>query len=295
MQLSLGSSTDRIPPERDLMREMAAYEALWNTPDASMRKLAALFARHPGQPPSALVAEHDIAQSRQQLQALLEGTVPPGILLHGTPEYPARLRDAEHPVELLYYRGDLSLLQTRLVTVVGTRHPTAEGLARTTRLVGLLVGDGVTIVSGLAVGIDAVAHRAALVNNGRTVGVIGTPLNHTYPPAHADLQETIARRHLLISPVPYRRYARQGYQQNSKFFPERNRVSAALSEATIIVEAGDTSGTLGLAHAALYQKRKVFILDSSLSDAGLRWPRRLEARGGIRVTTYDDIRRALQL
>lgn len=295
MQLSLGASTEAAPTPPDLAREMAAYEALWKHPGASVRTLAALFSRHPGQPPSAFVTEHDIAQSRQHLQAILAHTTPPGILLHGTPEYPARLRDAEHPVELLYYRGDLSLLRTRLVTVIGTRHPTAEGLARTTRLVKHLAGDGVTIVSGLAAGIDAVAHRVALVNNGRTVGVIGTPLNQSYPSAHADLQETIARQHLLISPVPYWRHGQQGYQQNSKFFPERNKVSAALSEATIIVEAGDTSGTLAVARAALYQKRKLFILDSSLSDASLRWPKKLEALGGIRVTAYEDIRRALLL
>ncbi|MCD9014130.1 DNA-processing protein DprA [Parachryseolinea silvisoli] len=295
MQLTLHDDSASPFNTRDLLREMAAYEALWARPQMTMARLAAFFARYPGQSPSSLVDPQEIARYAERLATLKLPSQRPGVLLYGTPDYPTRLRDAEHPVELLYYRGDVRLLQTRMVTVVGTRHPTPEGLARTAKLVTQLVHDGITIVSGLAAGIDAAAHRIALENNGHTVGVIGTPVNHAYPAEHAALQETIAQQHLLISPVPYWLHSQQDYKQNSKFFPERNKVSAALSEASIIVEAGDMSGTLGLGRAALYQKRKLFVLESSVSDDSLRWPKQFEAMGAIVVRSYTDIRKALQL
>ncbi|MBT1707953.1 DNA-processing protein DprA [Fulvivirgaceae bacterium PWU5] len=295
MQLSFDTSIASSENALNPQREQAAYEALWDRPGMSMKKLAALFARHPGHRPSSFVAQSDVARYMDYLQTITNPSQRGDILLHGMASYPQRLRDAEHPVELLYYRGDLSLLHTRMVTVVGTRHPTPAGLARTTKLVTQLVHDGVTIVSGLAAGIDAAAHRVALENNGRTIGIIGTPLNRAYPAEHAALQETIAQQHLLISPVPYWRHRQQDYKQNSKFFPERNKVSAALSEASIIVEAGDLSGTLGLGRAALYQKRKLFVLESSLSDPSLHWPKQFEAMGAIIVRSYDDIRKALGL
>ena len=149
------------------------------------------------------------------------------------------------------------------------------------------------MVSGLARGIDAAAHAAAIARGGRTIAVVGTPLGTCYPKEHAELQETIARDHLLISQVPVLRYSKQAPQQNRLFFPERNATMSALTEGTIIVEAGETSGTLTQARAALHQGRKLFILDSCFNRTDISWPARFEAVGAIRVRTPEDIWNAL--
>jgi DNA processing protein len=155
------------------------------------------------------------------------------------------------------------------------------------------VQDKFTIVSGLAEGIDTEAHNAAIAAEGETIAVIGTPLNHVYPKSNASLQERIARDHLLISQVPLERYEAQNFRVNRFFFPERNKTMSALTEATIIVEAGETSGTLVQAREAIKQKRKLFILNSCFERSDLTWPKRFEAEGAIRVREYDDIRREL--
>jgi DNA processing protein len=177
--------------------------------------------------------------------------------------------------------------------VVGTRKPTGEGLARTKQLTRKLVEDGFTIISGLAEGVDTIAHTTAIEAKGQTIAVIGTPLGHVYPKANAALQDRIAREYLLITQVPIERYEAQDYRVNRFFFPERNKTMAALSQATIIVEAGETSGTLVQAREALKQKRKLFILNSCFERGDLNWPIRFEREGAIRVRDYGDIRREL--
>jgi DNA processing protein len=148
-------------------------------------------------------------------------------------------------------------------------------------------------VSGLAAGIDTAAHTATLEAGGRTIAVIGTPLGVYYPPENRSLQDKIAHDFLLISQVPVLRYLNQKVPQNKLFFPERNVTMSALTEATIIVEAGETSGTLTQARAALYQGRKLFILDSCFQRNDLTWPLTFERRGAIRVRKTEDIWRAL--
>jgi len=174
--------------------------------------------------------------------------------------------------------------------VVGTREPSTQAIENTQRLVRLLVNDGFTIVSGLARGIDATAHKAAIDAGGKTIAVIGTPLNRVYPKKNADLQERIATDFLLISQVPIYRYSKQDIFWNRGFFPERNKTMSALTEATIIVEAGQTSGTLIQARAAFHQGRRLFILEGSFKNPSLRWPREFESKGAIRVKRYEDIR-----
>src|SRR4029078_6485919 len=115
-----------------------------------------------------------------------------------------------------------------------------------------------------------------------------------YPPQNKPLQERIAKDFLLVSQVPVLRYAKQAVPQNRLFFPERNITMSALTEATVIVEAGETSGTLTQARAALYQGRKLFILDSCFRRSDLTWPARFEQRGAIRVRDIDDIGSALE-
>src|SRR5208282_1639974 len=152
-----------------------------------------------------------------------------------------------------------------------------------------LVEKDFTVVSGLASGIDTAAHSTAIEANGRTIAVIGTPLGINYPPENRALQDCIANNFLLISQVPVLRYSRQAVPQNRLFFPERNITMSALTDATIIVEAGETSGTLTQARAALIQGRKLLIFASLFERPDLTWPATFEARGAIRVRDTNDI------
>jgi DNA processing protein len=216
-----------------------------------------------------------------------------GVRVHRAGEYPAKLRDAAHPIELLYFQGEWDLVESRCVAVVGTRSPSNEGVQRTKQLVRRLVRDGWTIVSGLAGGIDTVAHATALEVGGRTIAVIGTPISEVYPKGNAELQARIAKDFLVVSQVPVERYGHQIWKQNRGFFPERNVTMSALTEATIIVEASNTSGTLIQARAALRQERKLFILDSCFKNPELTWPKTFAAKGAVRVDSYDNIRGVL--
>jgi len=274
------------------LKEMGAYEALWAKTDTSFKSLAEKFREFPDRLPSDFVAEYEADYfSRIVRDMLREGGVTQfGIRVNRAGEYPKKLRDAEDPVELLYYRGWWDLVETRSVAVVGTREPSSQAIENTQRLVRMLVKDGFTIVSGLARGIDGTAHKAGIDAGGKTIAVIGTPINRAYPKENADLQERIATDFLLISQVPIYRYSKQDFRWNRGFFPERNKTMSALTEATIIVEAGQTSGTLIQARAALHQGRKLFILEGSFKNPTLRWPHEFESKGAIRVKRYEDIR-----
>ena len=213
------------------------------------------------------------------------------VRMFGVSDYPPTLRAAENPPEFLYYQGTWDLAHApKRVAIVGTREPSEEGVRRTRKLVGLLVQDGCTIVSGLAKGVDTAAQEAAIAHSGDTIAVLGTPLDHVYPSENAALQQRIARDHLLISQVPVLLYARRSHVWNRQFFPERNLTMSALTHATVIVEAGETSGTLIQARAALSQGRKLFILDSNFRNPKLTWPHKYAEKGAVRVTDFDDIR-----
>jgi DNA processing protein len=277
------------------LKELGAYEALWDRPGASFKSLSETFASRPNAVPSDFVPAAKAWECAHLVQKRLRDAEVKrfGVRVHGAGDYPAKLRDAAHPVELLYFQGWWDLVESRCIAVVGTRKPTPDGIARTRRLVKQLVKDDFTIVSGLATGVDTVAHETAIEEGGRTIAVIGTPLSHTYPRENAELQRRIANDFLVISQVPVCRWEKQDYRKNRLFFPERNITMSALTEGTIIVEAGETSGTLIQARAALHQGRKLFILDNCFRNKSLTWPKRFAEKGAIRVTDYDDVRKHL--
>lgn len=294
MQLALrsdGPALSAISPRL----EIGAYEALWLEPGATFKTLADRFAADPTALPSDFVAPTIANEAADAVFAAMKraGVHQFGVRLHHAGDYPKKLRDARHPVEMLYYRGGWELTETRSIAIVGSRKATPEGRQRAARLAREFVRRDFTVVSGLAEGIDTAAHTAALEAGGRTIAVIGTPLNTVYPKANRELQETIAHGHLVISQVPVLRYARQGPQQNRLFFPERNVTMSALTEATVIVEAGETSGTLTQARAAVHQGRKLFILDSCFHNRDITWPERYLKEGAIRVRSPEDIWAAL--
>lgn len=294
MRLALSDSGPAIAPISP-RRELGAYEALWLEKGATFKTLADRFALDSEALPSDFVPAKLAEQCAAEVMAKLKkaGVHQFGVRIHHAGDYPAKLRDARHPVELLYYRGAWEITETRCMAVVGSREASPDGIRRAERLARELVDRDFTVVSGLAKGVDSAAHRGAMARGGRTISVVGTPLGSCYPKENADLQEEIARDHLLISQVPVLRYAKQAPQHNRLFFPERNVTMSALTEGTIIVEAGDTSGTLTQARAALHQGRKLFILDNCFQRTDITWPARFEAEGAVRVKTPDDIWSAL--
>lgn len=263
---------------------------------ATFKTLADKFAADATALPSDFVSPAEADQAATSVIEKLHksGVYQFGVRINKAGDYPIKLRDAKHPVELLYYQGTWELSEMRGLAVVGSRKPSEEGAKRAGRLARELVARGFSVVSGLATGIDKAAHTAALEAGGRTIAVIGTPLGENYPKEDVELQAHIAKEHLLVSQVPVLRYAAQPFQHKRYYFPERNATMSALTEGTIIVEAGETSGTLTQARAALYQGRKLFILDNCFNNPAITWPARFEKEGAIRVRDPEDIWKALQ-
>lgn len=174
----------------------------------------------------------------------------------------------------LWVAGDVSLLERPSVAIVGSRKATPEGRKRAAQLARELVKHGVVVMSGLAEGIDEAAHEAALEHGGRTIAVIGTPLAKAYPAKHAALQERIYRDHLLVSPFAP---DSEVYASN---FPRRNQVMARLSRGTVIVEAGETSGSLHQAVECEKVNRSLFIAESIYSTH--EWPKRFKTAHVLR-------------
>jgi DNA processing protein len=176
---------------------------------------------------------------------------------------PARQEGA---APVVYWSGDLALLRAHCVSVVGTREASEAGSLRAARLARELTEAAIVVVSGLAGGIDTAALASAMQHHGHVVAVIGTPLNKAYPAENGPLQERIWREHLLMSPFA------EGEAVFRSNFPKRNRVMAAVSDATVIVEASDTSGTLHQAAECQRLGRWLFIMRSVAEDRSLTWP-----------------------
>lgn len=176
------------------------------------------------------------------------------------------LRTSARREVFLYHAGDIEALQFPTVSIVGTRDVSEDGWKRATRLSRGLAEQGVTVMSGLARGVDTAALTGAMRAGGRVVAVIGTALGKAYPAENGGLQEEIYRSHLLISPFSSEEPV---YKSN---FPKRNRVMALLSDATVIVEASDTSGTLHQAAECQRLGRWLFIAKSVAENPNLKWP-----------------------
>lgn len=182
----------------------------------------------------------------------------------------------------LFYAGDLSLLEMRCVSIVGTRNASPDGRKRAAQLAKRIVRAGMVVVSGLARGIDTCALRTALDEGGSTVAVIGTPIDRVYPAENAGMQEDIWRRHLLLSPFP------SGSQVFPSNFPKRNRVMAAISDATVIIEASDTSGTRHQAAECTRLGRPLFLARSLVENNSITWVRGFLGKPGVHVLDSFD-------
>ncbi|NCF66848.1 MAG: DNA-protecting protein DprA [Chloroflexi bacterium] len=205
-------------------------------------------------------------------------------------EYPNYLREIEGSPPLIYVHGSLEEIDRWAVAVVGTRRLTSYGRQITQELVAGLVLNGVTIVSGLARGIDAVAHKTALEHGGRTIAVLGSGPDCIYPPENRALARQIVNgRGAIVSEYGL------GVQPEAKNFPPRNRIISGLSLGVIVVEAGDRSGASITARFALEQGREVFAVPGNITSPASKGTNRLIQQGAKLVTGVDDVLEELNL
>ena len=184
----------------------------------------------------------------------------------------------------LWLHGDVELLRGgQRVAVVGSRSPSPAGQQRAAQLARRLAGETITVVSGLALGIDTIAHRTAMAAGGRTIAVLGTPLDECQPRQNSALQEEIGRDHLLVSQFP------PGHPVLRSNFPRRNRTMALLCHASVIVEAGESSGTLSQGWEALRLGRPLFLLKSVVENPDLKWPREMVEYGAFVLADFREL------
>lgn len=188
----------------------------------------------------------------------------------------------------LYTAGDINIAKlSPKVSIIGSRHPSEEGLNNAKALVEYLLKLDAVIVSGLALGIDTIAHKTAIDNGGKTIAVLGTPLDEFYPKENCLLQKEIMKNYLAISQFS------PGYPIRRENFPIRNRVMALISDASIIVEAGETSGSLSQGWEALRLGRQLFILENILENKKLKWPYKMVSYGARIISMRNGTKKRL--
>jgi DNA processing protein len=198
-------------------------------------------------------------------------------------EYPPYLKEIYDPPALLFVKGTLPPAGEATFAIVGSRMATSYGKMVAERLAGGLARHGITIVSGMARGIDGIAHRAALSHGGRTIGVLGCGLDIVYPPEHQNLYDEVVANGALMSEFP------MGTAPEAHNFPQRNRLISGLSLGVLVVEAQEKSGALLTAQSALEQGRDVFAVPGHIDAQKSRGPNRLIQQGAKLVLDIDDI------
>lgn len=231
-------------------------------------------------------ARSDIDLERRLEQILAQGVQ---VLTWDSPSYPQLLLETHAPPPVLYVKGELREQDAWAVAVVGTRRASTYGREVTRRLAGELARNGITVVSGMARGIDGVAHQAALDAGGRTIAVFGCGIDRIYPAEHRKLARQIAANGALISDYPL------GTPPEGRNFPPRNRIISGLSLGVLVTNAGKTSGALITADFAAEQGRDVFAVPGSILNRGSVGPNHLIQDGAKLVIGAEDILEELNL
>jgi DNA processing protein len=204
-------------------------------------------------------------------------------------DYPRRLKEINQPPPVLYVKGSINVEDEWAVAVVGTRRVTAYGRQVASEIAQFLAQNGITVISGLARGVDAISHQAALKAGGRTVAVLGSGVDVVYPPEHAKLANEITSQGALVSDYPV------GTQPDGINFPPRNRIISGLSMATIVVEAGEKSGALITAEFAVEQGKEVFAVPGSILTPQSEGTNRLIEQGARPLLKMSEILDTLKL
>ena len=205
------------------------------------------------------------------------------------PDYPPRLKEIADPPPVLYYKGSILPQDERAVAVVGTRGPTSYGREAAAAITKDLARNEITIVSGLARGIDAIAHRAALDAGGRTIAVLAGGLDKVYPKEHTKLAQQAQEQGAVVSEYPL------GVQPHPKSFPRRNRLISGMSLGTLVVEAGEASGAKWTVQHALEQNREVFCVPGSIFSPVSWLTNHLIQEGAKLVSNSADVLEELNL
>lgn len=192
--------------------------------------------------------------------------------------------EEKYAPEVIYYNGPMEIpLPCARVSIIGSRNASKKGLLEAEEITKILIKNRAVIISGLAKGIDTVAHQTAMKYGGKTIAVIGTPLNKVYPKENFKLQEEIIKNHLVISQY------KVGHKTTPKDFVLRNRTMALISDASVIVEAGETSGSLYQGWETLRLGRPLFICKTVVRNSGLEWPKKMIEYGAIELDESVDI------
>lgn len=229
----------------------------------------------------AIVALRDGRMLREELQNAAKLGI--DIVTADDPKYPEHLRSITHPPPVLYVKGKMQPADALSVAIVGSRRPTHYGLSVARLLAGRAADAGLTVVSGMARGIDSASHQGALAKDGRTIAVLGCGVDIIYPPENAKLAARIAGNGALVSE---RSLGTRPFSQN---FPARNRIISGLSLGVVVVEAGKTSGALITADFALEQGREVFAVPGEILSPLSQGTNRLIKQGARLVEGIEDI------
>jgi DNA processing protein len=205
------------------------------------------------------------------------------VVIADDPAYPAALRNTPDPPLFLYVKGSLLPEDGNAVAIVGTRKPTHYGITITRRIASELASAGFTIVSGMARGIDTLAHQGALGVKGRTIAVLGCGIDVAYPPENKGLMEQISRNGAVVTENPF------GTKPEAGYFPARNRIISGLSRGTAIIEAATDSGSLITANYALEQGRKLFAVPGNIGSLTSKGTNSLIKQGATLVESAEDI------
>ncbi|MFN2144693.1 MAG: DNA-processing protein DprA [Anaerolineales bacterium] len=203
--------------------------------------------------------------------------------------YPQRLKSIEYPPPVIYMLGEVLPKDEWAVAIVGTRKFTHYGREVAEEMAAFLARNGVTVVSGLARGVDSIAHRASLDAGGRTIAVLGSGVDQIYPPENSGMAEEIILQGAVISDYP------PGTPPDGLNFPPRNRIISGLSLATVVVEAGERSGAAITANYALEQGREVFAVPGNIYSPQSKGTNRLIRNGAHPLTSPEDLLEALNL
>jgi len=201
--------------------------------------------------------------------------------------YPTRLKEIDQPPPVMYIRGEYLPDDLFAVAIVGTRRVTPYGRQITEELSGFLASNGITVVSGLARGVDAIAHQTALRAGGRTIGILGSGVDKIYPPEHLKLAEQMMERGAIMSDYAV------GTPPDASNFPPRNRIISGLSLAVVVIEAGETSGALITAEFAAEQGREIFAVPGSILAPQSKGTNKLIQKGAQPLLSVNDIMQAL--
>ena len=267
---------------RAILDHFENLEAAWHAPIEDYEKIRI---------PQKTLENLQLTRSQLDLDKIWESLIKKDINVITWEDeiYPRRLKEIDQPPPVLYIRGEMKVEDEWAVAIVGTRRMTVYGRQVTEDLAAFLAVNGVTVVSGLARGVDSTAHSSSLKNGGRTLAVLGCGVDEIYPPENRKLINEIIQNGAILSEFPL------GTPPDANNFPQRNRIISGLSQATVIVEAGETSGALITATFAAEQGREVFAVPGNILAPQSKGCNRLIREGAHPYLKPQDVLEQLNL